>query len=110
MRCIRSIIWTGLLISVLAGAGDLAAEPQADCCDGARGNVNNVGSDMPDLSDLSLLISYLTAPAGDRPILPCFLEADLNADGRIDMGDLSCFIARIMIFPQPPCLVNCPPE
>lgn len=87
------------------------ATTQADCCYGKRGNINGSPMDSPDLSDLSLLISYLTTAAPNRPNLPCFLEADVNADGRIDVSDLSCFIGAVLhVYTGATCPADCPIE
>lgn len=62
------------------------------CCVGTTGNVNVVGS--IDLSDLSLLIAYLTTTP--RPVLPCPDEANINALGSIDLTDLSLLISYLV--------------
>lgn len=64
-----------------------------DCCRGLRGNLNNSPDDLVDLSDLSLLISYVTMSIS--PVLPCPSEADLFEINRatVDMGDLVYLIA-----------------
>ncbi len=75
------------------------------CCIGTTGNVNKSPSETPDLSDLSLLISYLTVVP--RPALPCVGEANVNAVGAIDLSDLSLLIAYLTTVPRPP-LPPCP--
>lgn len=103
-------VWTLLVAGALAGASAQAGTVE-DCCYGQRGNINGSPSQTPDLSDLSLLISYLTAAPSDRPTLPCMLEADVNADGRVDMTDLSCFIGSVLqIYPGFTCMADCPIE
>ncbi|MCM2272326.1 MAG: M12 family metallo-peptidase [candidate division Zixibacteria bacterium] len=75
------------------------------CCTGTTGNVNESVSETPDLSDLSLLISYLTVTP--RPTLPCEEEANINALANIDLSDLSLLIAYLTVTPRP-ALPNCP--
>ncbi len=75
------------------------------CCIGSTGNVNKSLSETPDLSDLSLLISYLTVTP--RPPLPCNDEANVNATGAIDLSDLSLLIAYLTTVPRP-LLPLCP--
>ncbi len=77
----------------------------ASCCTGTTGNVNESVSETPDLSDLSLLISYLTVTP--RPTLPCEEEANINALANIDLSDLSLLIAYLTVTPRP-TLPNCP--
>ncbi len=75
------------------------------CCIGTTGNVNESVSESPDLSDLSLLIAYLTVTP--RPTLPCLPEANINTTGSIDLSDLSLLIAYLTMTPRP-TLPNCP--
>lgn len=75
------------------------------CCSGTTGNVNESVSESPDLSDLSLLIAYLTVTP--RPTLPCLPEANINTVGSIDLSDLSLLIAYLTVTPRP-VLPNCP--
>ncbi len=75
------------------------------CCVGTRGNVNKSVAESPDLSDLSLLISYLTVLP--RPPIPCAGEANVNAAGGIDLSDLSLLISYLTVLPRP-TLPNCP--
>ena len=63
------------------------------CCSGSTGNVNDGVIEQPDLSDLSLLISYLIQTP--RPALPCLAEANIDATGSIDLTDLSMLISRL---------------
>jgi hypothetical protein len=76
----------------------------ACCCIGVRGNVNESVSESPDLSDVSLLISYLTI--SPRPTLPCPEEANMNGVGSIDLSDMSLCIAYLTQDPRP-TLPNC---
>ncbi len=72
--------------------GALPVEPGCNsCCEGTTGNANLAGS--VDLSDLSLLISYLTVTP--KPVIPCPEEGNVNASGSIDLSDLSAMIAYI---------------
>lgn len=84
------------------GIGDAC---ETSCCIGETGNVNKSISETPDLSDLSLLISYLTVIP--RPPLPCLEEANVNAAGAIDLSDLSLLISYLTVIPRPP-LPLCP--
>ena len=77
------------------------------CCLGTTGNVNKSLAEMPDLSDLSLLIAYLTLTP--KPVLPCAEEANVNGSPAIspDISDLSLLIAFLTVTPKP-ILPNCP--
>lgn len=76
------------------------------CCIGTTGNVNKSVSETPDLSDLSLLISYLTVTP--KPALPCVPEANVNGSGvNPDLSDLSLLISYLTQTPKP-TLPNCP--
>ncbi len=75
------------------------------CCIGVTGNVNKSAGESPDISDLSLLIAYLTVTP--KPPLPCLPEANINAAGSIDISDLSLLIAFLTASP-PPALPPCP--
>ncbi|MBK7141813.1 MAG: thrombospondin type 3 repeat-containing protein [bacterium] len=78
-----------------------------NCCIGTRGNVNKSVSENPDLSDLSLLISYLTVTP--KPSLPCIDEANVNGSvaQNPDLSDLSLLISYLTVTPKP-TLPNCP--
>jgi hypothetical protein len=78
------------------GKGDVC---DISCCIGTTGNVNKSAGENPDLSDLSLLIAYLTQIP--RPQLLCFEEADINSSGGIDLSDLSLLIANLVMMPPP---------
>lgn len=79
----------------------------SSCCEGTTGNVTMVG--IVDLSDLSLLIAYLTVPAPGKPSLPCPEEANITGVGIIDLSDLSLLIAYLTVpVPDKPVLPNCP--
>ncbi len=80
------------------GVGD------ACCCIGVNGNVNGSVAEVPDISDLSLLISYLTV--SPLPMLPCPAEANVNGAGGTDISDLSLLIAYLTMMPRPD-LPNC---
>lgn len=73
------------------------------CCAGTTGNVDMVG--IVNLADLSLLIDYLTPPAG--PTLPCTAEANIDATGIVNLADLSLLIDYLTP-PAGPSLPNCP--
>ncbi len=75
------------------------------CCIGTTGNVNKSVGEGPDISDLSLLIAYLTV--SPKPALPCVAEANINGAGTIDISDLSLLIAYLTVSPKP-VLPNCP--
>jgi predicted regulator of amino acid metabolism with ACT domain len=75
------------------------------CCTGTTGNVNMSAADAPDLSDLSLLIAYLTQTP--RPDLNCLEEANINGASTIDLSDLSLLIAYLTQSPRP-TLPDCP--
>jgi hypothetical protein len=77
------------------------------CCIGTTGNVNKSVAETPDLSDLSLLISYLTVLP--RPVLPCPEEANVNGSVAVtpDLSDLSLLISYLTVLPRP-TLPNCP--
>ncbi len=81
------------------------ASVTAGCCAGTTGNVNGSAFETPDLSDLSLLISYLTQTP--RPTLPCLEEANVNGSSVIDLTDLSMLIAYLTTTPRP-VLPSCP--
>ncbi|MCM2271614.1 MAG: S8 family serine peptidase [candidate division Zixibacteria bacterium] len=63
---------------------------QQTCCVGTTGNLDGVGT--VDLSDLSLLIAYITM-SNVRPT--CRAEWNLNSQGAIDLTDLSIMIAYV---------------
>jgi hypothetical protein len=79
------------------------------CCWYRRGNMNGGPAESPDLSDLTMLVSYLTkAP---RQTLACPFEADVNGSGGqtpVDISDLSCLIGYLILNPIPNCLADCP--
>jgi hypothetical protein len=83
------------------------ADPTLSCCIGTTGNVNKSIAESPDLSDLSLLIAYLTQTP--KPVLPCLPEANVNASvaANPDLSDLSLLIAYLTQTPKP-TLPNCP--
>ncbi|MBK7141812.1 MAG: hypothetical protein IPH75_07015 [bacterium] len=76
---------------------------QLICCEGTTGNINQSGG--VDLSDLSILISYLTATP--RPAIGCDNEANVNATAGIDLSDLSVLISYLVTTPVPE-LPACP--
>ncbi len=84
---------------------DLNTFVTSGCCVGTTGNVNKSVSEPPDLSDLSLLVSYLTMMP--RPSMPCTAEANVNGLGSLDLSDLSRLIAYLTVTPRP-VLPSCP--
>lgn len=86
------IVHYGGTIYKIVPDGVPSACTSGPCCVGTTGNVNVVGA--IDLSDLSLLISYLTVTP--RPALPCPEEANINGLGAIDLTDLSTLIAFLL--------------
>ncbi len=80
-------------------------EVKCSCCTGMTGNINLSTSDMPDLSDLSMLIHYLTV--SPTITLPCRAEANVNSDAaiQVDLSDLS----RLIYFLTIPVGLNFPP-
>jgi hypothetical protein len=91
---IRDSLGGSLLASI-----SLIGSTTESCCSGTTGNVNESVSETPDLSDLSLLIAYITATS--RPTLPCPEEANMNGVGSIDLSDLSLCIAYLTQDPRP---------
>jgi hypothetical protein len=81
--------------------------PTLSCCIGTTGNVNKSSVEPPDLSDLSMLIAYLTITP--KPALPCPAEANVNASAAPapDLSDLSLLIAYLTVTPKP-VLPTCP--
>lgn len=73
------------------------------CCTGTTGNVDNVG--IVNLTDLSLLIAYLTMTP--RPTLPCEAEANVNSRSGIDLSDLALLIGYLTLSLSPE-LPACP--
>lgn len=71
------------------------------CCIGTTGNVNKSVAETPDLSDLSLLISFLTVTP--KPTLPCLQEANVNGSvaQTPDLSDLSLLISFLTVTPKP---------
>lgn len=84
--------------------GDFTVD--TSCCSGVTGNVNDGPVEQPDLSDLSLMIAYLTQTP--RPVLPCLSEANINVSGSIDLSDLSILINYLTVSGQslPACPSN----
>ncbi len=66
------------------------------CCSGGTGNVNNDPANVADLSDLSMLIGFLT---GSSISLGCPDEANLDGDSSrsIDVSDLALLIAHLVL-------------
>lgn len=73
------------------------------CCAGGTGNVNNDPANVTDLSDLSMLIGFLT---GSTVSIGCPEEANLDGDSSrsIDVSDLALLIAHLVLKQTvPPC-------
>lgn len=69
------------------------------CCYFRTGNVATHPWEIPNLTDLSYLIAYLTTEP--RPSLSCPIEANVNSSGGIDLSDLSLLIAYFTETPRP---------
>lgn len=80
-----------------------ASNCTVNCCIGMRGNVSSSGT--IDLTDLSMLVGYLTLTP--RPTLPCEEAANISGTDLIDLSDLSLLIAYLTITPRP-TLPSCP--
>ncbi len=105
----------GLVVSVVViAAGSMnggetngkvqsVATSPAGCCEGTTGNVSMTG--IIDLTDLAMLIGYLTITP--KPVLPCPEAANVTGTGIIDLTDLSMLIGYLTITPRP-TLPNCP--
>lgn len=63
--------------------------PVRYCCLGTRGNVNSQQDQRVDISDLSLMVTYMITPG---TTLKCMDEANVNGIGSIDISDLSMLI------------------
>ncbi|MBK7142145.1 MAG: hypothetical protein IPH75_08700 [bacterium] len=75
------------------------------CCYFKTGNIATHPWEIPNLTDLSYLIAYLTTEP--RPVLGCMHEANVNGSGGIDLSDLSLLIAYFIETPRPE-LPYCP--
>lgn len=77
------------------------------CCIGTTGNVNKSVAEQPDLSDLSLLIGWMTLTP--KPALPCLAEANVNGSVAVnpDLSDVSLLVSYLTQTPRP-ILPNCP--
>ncbi len=76
-------------LDTAAIASCTCAEPIRVCCSGTRGNVTSQLDQRVDISDLSLMVSYMTSPG---IVLKCTEEANVNGVGSIDISDLSLLI------------------
>lgn len=74
--------------------------PVRVCCWQTRGNLNGDIQHMVDLSDLSILVAYLTG--GSPSALKCFDEANINGIGIVDLSDLSYLVAYLVGSGVPP--------
>ncbi|PWB73624.1 hypothetical protein C3F09_05010, partial [candidate division GN15 bacterium] len=69
-----------------------------------RGNLNGDMKQMVDLSDLSILVAYLS---GSSPIVfTCPDEANIDGAGIVDLSDLSRLVAFLVGGGSPPA--QCP--
>lgn len=85
--------------------GNLDRIGDSCCCRGTTGNLTYDTQEQVDLTDLSLLIAFMTQTP--RPILPCPGEANVNAAGTIDLTDISYIVAYLTVTPRP-ALPSCP--
>jgi choice-of-anchor B domain-containing protein len=78
------------------------------CCVDRRGNVNNSVGDAVDISDLSLLIAFLTTQDSGI-VFECPAEANVDGslNGMVDLSDLSLMISFLTVTPKP-ALPLCP--
>lgn len=83
---------------------EIVVTGKVSCCQGSVGNVDGFG--MVDLSDLSLLVAYLTWT--DHFALGCMEEANMNRAGIVDLTDLSILIAYLKFPPGTVSLPACP--
>ena len=97
---VRNLVAASVTLSGTYGAFTLYSN--SSCCTGPRGNVDMQG--IIDLSDLSLLIRYLTTP---NQTLPCVDEANIDGSSIIDLSDLSLLIGYLTREPRP-TIPNCP--
>jgi hypothetical protein len=67
-----------------------------NCCAGKTGNVDNDLTSRADLTDLSMLLGFLT---GSPYKLNCPAEANINSDpyGAIDLSDLALLIGHLIL-------------
>jgi hypothetical protein len=85
------------------GDGSVCTPSPCDCCgtDGTemRGNANMYGGiNLVDIVEILKCAWFC--------ILPCHLEADFNGDGRVNVVDVSGFVAYFWLGGPPPAL--CP--
>jgi len=70
------------------------------CCWQIRGNLSGDLKHMVDLSDLSMLVAYLTG--GLATEFKCLDEVNINGEGIIDLSDLSYLVAYLVGSGRPP--------
>lgn len=76
------------------------------CCSGSRGDVDNSGNEISDISDLLYLVDFMfSSPAGPAPVCP--EEADVNGTGETDISDLLYLVDYMFDSPSGPPPVNC---
>ena len=71
------------------GNGDGIGDACVDCCLGVRGNINNDPIQNIDISDLTMLVSYMFK-SGTAP--PCQAEANVDGIGGVDIADLTALV------------------
>jgi PKD repeat protein len=77
------------------------------CCVGIRGNINNDNIDEIAIDDLVYYVEYqFDLPPGPEP--ECFEEADVNADGGLDIEDLVNLVSYMFDLPPGPPPLDCP--
>ncbi|KAA3632253.1 MAG: hypothetical protein DWP97_11340, partial [Calditrichaeota bacterium] len=85
---------------------DMVGDACENCCIFIRGNVNNDGAQMIDISDLVFLVDYMFGtPAGPQP--PCIEEADVDASLGIDIADMVYLVDYMFGSPAGPAPLGC---
>lgn len=76
---------------------------ETPCCIGQVGNANGIGTDVPTIGDVSVMIDALFI-SGDINVIACLPEADINQSGGlsvypadITIGDISTLIDYLFI-------------
>lgn len=81
-------------------------EISVGCCDGAKGDINSDGGELPDISDLLYLVDYMfNSPAGPAPV--CFDESDFDSNSAIDLTDLLFLVDYMFATSNVPILPDC---
>ena len=97
----NSVIQSDSATDVIHQAWSVVELEPPICCIGKIGNVNGFG--IVDLTDLSVLIAYITSE--NNTILPCMFAADINRSGDVDLTDLSYLVSYLIAggFDLPDC-------